>query len=184
MIFALKRQLLGKTEMGLLNRSLCHSASVVSIVRVTAFSEIDFNDITYTNVTAAIFGTVEQSMGITCACLLTLRPLITRLREISKTSSNRTLESGIPENPITLKPLNTRPAFSHTNVGDSRTGFTKLPGDIESGLESLTTTGSRDATVTTHVGTSPLRFKEHLAMPGAILRQQTLEQHHDQINRL
>ena len=183
-MLALKCQLFGKTEMDSLTWSLFHSASVASIVRVTAFSEVDFNDITYTIVTASIFTTVEQSMGITCACLPTLRPLIARLREISKNSSNRTPESDIPNDPIALKTLKTRPAFSHTNVGDSRTGFAKLPGDIESGLGSLATTGSRDATVTTHVGTSPPGLKEQPAMPEAILRQQTLEQHHNQISRL
>ena len=172
-----------ETETGLLTCSPLHSASVASIVRVTAFSEVNINDITYTIVTASIFTTVEQSMGIICACLPTLRPLIGRLREMSKHSSDRTPRSDIPKNSMALKPLKSRTAFNHANVGDSRTGFAKLLGDIESGLGGLPTSESREATVTTHVGTSPSGFEEQPAMPETILRQQTLEQHHNQVGK-
>ncbi|KAL8967476.1 MAG: hypothetical protein Q9183_002902 [Haloplaca sp. 2 TL-2023] len=54
-------------------------ACVASIVRVTSFDEVVWTDISYTIVGPTVWTTVEQSMGIICACLSTLRPLLTRL---------------------------------------------------------------------------------------------------------
>ena len=162
----------------LLIGSPSHSACIASIVRVVAFSQVTPNDVTYTLVVASIFTTVEQSMGITCACLPTLRPLIGRLLEMSKHSSNRTPDDDVSKNSIALRNLRSRPMLNQSNVGESRTGFARLPGDIESGLASLALTVPRDAVVTTHVGTSPSGFEEQPVIPEAIIRQQIIEQHH------
>lgn len=127
-------------------------------------------------------------MGIICACLPTLRPLFSHLREMSKYgSSNRasSLEKdalGINKKSIALRKVrSSRPALDKSNVGESGTGFAKLPGDIESKIDGLGLgmAGSGEATVTTRVGTSPSGFEERpAAVPEKILRQQTVEQHH------
>ena len=127
-------------------------------------------------------------MGIICACLPTLRPLVSHLREMSKYgSSNRASSSlekdglGINKNSVALRNVrSSRPALDQSNVGESGAGFAKLPGDIESGFGGLGLglAGSREATVTTRVGTSPSGFEERPAVPEKILRQQTVEQHH------
>lgn len=54
-------------------------ACVASIIRVIAFNVVSFTDITYTIVQPSIWTTIEQSTGIICACLPTLRPLFGRL---------------------------------------------------------------------------------------------------------
>ncbi|OQD83359.1 hypothetical protein PENANT_c017G11431 [Penicillium antarcticum] len=60
---------------------------VVSILRVTSFKLSDMNDPTYTSVDPSIWSSVEQSLGIICACLPTLRPLI---RSLSRSSGPST----------------------------------------------------------------------------------------------
>lgn len=117
-------------------------------------------------------------MGITCASLATLGPLIGRLRAISTNSSKRTLDNDVSKNSVGLKNLRSRPTLIQSSVGESMTGFARLPGDIESGLADLAATVPREAVVTTHVGTSPSGFEERPVLPETILRQQTLEQHH------
>ena len=117
-------------------------------------------------------------MGIICASLATLGPLIGRLRDISNNGSKRTLDKDGSKNSVGLRNLRSRPTLNQSNVGESRTGFARLPGDVESGLSDLVATVPRDAVVTTHVGTSPSGFEEPPVIPEAIIRQQTLEQHH------
>ena len=122
-------------------------------------------------------------MGIICACLPTLRPLIRWLRQSSKKSSHPTPETDIPVDSITLRNLKTGLSFNHADAGDSRVGFARLPGDVENGLGSVATTGSGEAPVTTYMGTSPSGFEEQRVGLESILRQQTLEQHHGKINK-
>lgn len=117
-------------------------------------------------------------MGIICASLATLGPLIGRLRAMSTNGSKRTLDKDVSKNSVGLKILSSRPTLNHSNVGESRTGFARLAGDVESGLADMAATVPRDAVVTTHVGTSPSGFEEQPVIPETILRQQTLEQHH------
>ncbi|KAJ6067411.1 uncharacterized protein N7446_004448 [Penicillium canescens] len=52
---------------------------VVSILRIVSFDLSDVNDPTYTSIDPSTWSSVEQSLGIICACLPTLRPLIRRL---------------------------------------------------------------------------------------------------------
>lgn len=49
---------------------------VASIVRVTTFDQLNPADETYTGIAPAIWTEVEQSLGIVCACLPCLRPLL------------------------------------------------------------------------------------------------------------
>ena len=48
-------------------------------MRVISFNRFDWIDITYSSVDAQIWSIVEQSVGITCACLPCLRPLLLRM---------------------------------------------------------------------------------------------------------
>ncbi|KAL8692652.1 MAG: hypothetical protein Q9224_003912, partial [Gallowayella concinna] len=65
--------------LGFLAKQKNDSACAASIVRVTSFNEVVWTDVSYTIVSASIWTNVEQSMGIICACLSTLRPLLTRM---------------------------------------------------------------------------------------------------------
>ncbi|KAJ5119097.1 hypothetical protein N7476_011448 [Penicillium atrosanguineum] len=49
---------------------------VVSILRITSFNFHSFNDATYVSATPSTWSSIEQSVGIICACLPTLRPLL------------------------------------------------------------------------------------------------------------
>ncbi|KAL8853013.1 MAG: hypothetical protein Q9221_002161 [Calogaya cf. arnoldii] len=62
-------------------------ACIASIVRVVAFNQVNFEDVTYTMVDVEIWTIMEQSIAIICACLPTTRPLIARFLKGVKTSS-------------------------------------------------------------------------------------------------
>ena len=47
-------------------------------MRVTTFEQLDPIDETYTGIAPAVWTEVEQSLGIVCACLPCLRPLLGR----------------------------------------------------------------------------------------------------------
>ncbi|KAM0800963.1 hypothetical protein BDR22DRAFT_223321 [Usnea florida] len=51
---------------------------IASIVRVTTFEQLDPIDETYTGIAPAVWTEVEQSLGIVCACLPCLRPILGR----------------------------------------------------------------------------------------------------------
>ena len=164
-----------------------HSACLASIIRVTAFSEANSGDFTYTFVLAAIFTTAEQSMGIICACLPTIRPLISRLREMSKNHNDCTPNGDVSKDVIALRNRGVRPALDQSKLGESRTGFARLPGDIEKGLNDFEMTVHREAILTAHVGRNPSGFGQQLVTPETILRQPTFDQydqHHARIGRL
>lgn len=135
-------------------------------------------------------------MGIICACLPTLRPLVSRLRDdFSKyansnsnhpSSSEKSHHAGIAaKDSIALKNVKPskpkkRPALDGSNVGESGTGFAKLAGDIESGLftgglgmtgegEGGGVGGGGGGTVTTRVGTSPSGFREERTTAAAVV---------------
>lgn len=55
------------------------SVCIVSILRITSFNQSNQNDPTYTSIDTAMWSSIEQSVGIVCACLPTLRPLFRRL---------------------------------------------------------------------------------------------------------
>ena len=74
----------GSTDLPVISQS---RACIASIVRVTSFSELVLSDITYTIVSASIWTTIEQSIGIICACLPTTRPLFGKLLQEVKQHS-------------------------------------------------------------------------------------------------
>ena len=60
-------------------------------MRVVSFNRFNWVDITYSSVDAQIWSIVEQSVGITCACLRCLRPLLLRM------TSNRRSNIGVKD---------------------------------------------------------------------------------------
>jgi hypothetical protein len=62
---------------------------IVSILRIVSFESAVVSDPTYTSIGPATWSSVEQSVGIICACLPTLRPLFRRLYGASRAASIR-----------------------------------------------------------------------------------------------
>jgi hypothetical protein len=56
----------------LINNSVC----VVSVLRVTSFDFDNLDNPTYDSVVPSTWSSIEQSVGIICACLPTIRPLL------------------------------------------------------------------------------------------------------------
>ncbi|KAI4108055.1 MAG: hypothetical protein LQ339_002327 [Xanthoria mediterranea] len=121
-------------------------ACAASIVRVVAFNQVKTEDITYTLVTATIWTTIEQSVGIICACLPATKPLMGRLfsniRSGGKGPSDNTPDAHIQA--ISLPTYNSRRKHSGS-VDNSMAGFTRLEegnaGAVGAGL--VTTNASR-----------------------------------------
>ena len=146
------------------------SACVASIVRVVTFNEVNFNDITYTIVDASMWSTIEQSVGIICACLLTYQPLFRWFwnRFSSKTRGYSDDSRRTPSKRIQMLHLASKSA-SKTSGDANNAGFSRL--DEENGLES---------SITTHVTTAPSTRPP--ASQDRIVRDQAFEQHHEYIN--
>ena len=68
------------------NRS--NSVCATSVMRIIAYHPNQLKDSTYHGVGSMTWSIVEQGIGISCACLPTLRPLITRLDPRSRKSPN------------------------------------------------------------------------------------------------
>ncbi|KAI4217662.1 MAG: hypothetical protein LQ351_000258 [Letrouitia transgressa] len=90
-------------------------ACVASIVRVTYFDQINFLDLTYTTVLTLTWTTVEQSLGITCACLSTIRPLLNRIlpSSISNPSNPPPIANPFEPAVIPLSRLSLKTAEKH-----------------------------------------------------------------------
>ena len=140
-------------------------ACTASIVRVVAFDQVKLEDVTYTLVTASIWTTIEQSIGIVCACLPTVRPLIARFwKGVKKSNEDDTLRQKTFSSSIPLS----RPTAQHgvqrsTNMVDD--GFVRLTESLELG----------NGSVTAYV--SEARGDNLPVAVDAIVKQQRLEQH-------
>lgn len=55
------------------------SVTITSVLRVQAFKPDELNDVTYSTVNTIVWSIVEQGIGIVCACLPTMRPLLIRI---------------------------------------------------------------------------------------------------------
>lgn len=73
----------------------CSSVCIVSVLRIIAFNLSNQGDPTYTTVDTATWSSVEQSVGIICTCLPTLRPLLRFIRR-RNTTVDRTSKASIP----------------------------------------------------------------------------------------
>ena len=123
-----------------------NSACAASIVRVVAFDQVDFNDIQYTLVTASIWTTIEQSIGIICACLPTTRPLFGRLLHNIKHSTGHDTGSHkvAHSSEIPLPHYASRPA-TDGSFDTTRDGFARLQDESSVGLSSVTAHASSAA---------------------------------------
>ncbi|KAJ5111427.1 hypothetical protein N7532_001962 [Penicillium argentinense] len=88
------RQKLILTGIFLLGAFVC----VVSILRITSFSFSSLEDATYVSVSPSTWSSIEQSVGIICACLPTLRPLVRELNGNSWNSAKRNSASPTASN--------------------------------------------------------------------------------------
>jgi len=143
------------------------SVFIASIIRVVMFKELKLEDETYTNVEPAIWTVVEQSLGITCACLPTLRPLFGRLlfgtsHARSSTGANCTVRSG----ELNMSKLSNKPLPPKPRDEEIRRDF-EHPSD------------ENVASVTTHASVGSTDDLVNL-VPKAILKSHTIQQRYDQ----
>ncbi|KAJ5520418.1 hypothetical protein N7463_000871 [Penicillium fimorum] len=61
---------------------------IISILRIVSFELAVISDPTYTSISPATWSSAEQSVGIICACLPTLRPLFRRLYGSSRAATS------------------------------------------------------------------------------------------------
>lgn len=124
---------------------------------------MDFRDITYTMINVSIWSTIEQSIGIICACLVTYRPLLGRLRSFySRTTDNPRTQGDTSKS--TEMP-NLRPRPPRRSSDPSTAGFARLyEDDLERGFK-------------THIIAS--RTPGLQDVPKVIMKSQTIEQHHE-----
>ena len=158
-----------------------YSACVASIVRVIVFDQVIEPDVTYTLNPASIWTTVEQSMGVICACLPPCRPLFsklsTRIRSQLYSSKGGTSSKGggsggnrdgTAGDSVGLKFMNDGRPTKRPTADFRNTGFMSL--DEEEGV---------GGSVTTNVGSGGRAGKEDSdVIPEAIVKNQSIEQHH------
>ena len=146
------------------------SVFIASIIRVTTFAQLNREDITYTNVFPGIWTVTEQSLGITCACLPTLRPLFGRISVGSTNGSGRTFSNG-GSRKIRLSKLGGKTTIKRFSEDESIRGFASLPEENmpSSSITSYATTGSKNGDE---------------GGPKAITRTQTIEQCFENMERV
>jgi hypothetical protein len=115
-------------------------------------------------VDVSIWSTIEQSLGIICACLITYQPLLSRVLSPFRRSSDTGESERNPSKATEMVRLGTRPNQKPSNDVSSA-GFARLneDNDIES-------------TVTTYV-TADWKG-DPMVLPKAITKSQTIEQYH------
>ncbi|KAL8837395.1 MAG: hypothetical protein Q9176_005701 [Flavoplaca citrina] len=140
-------------------------ACIASIVRVVAFDQVELEDITYTEVTVSIWTAIEQSIGIVCACLPNIRPLIAHFWKGVKNSNDD--ETHRQKAYLSSIPLSRHIAHQGVQRSTSTTddGFVRLAENLELGNGSVT------------VQVSEARGDNLPVAVDAIIKQQRLEQH-------
>ena len=148
---------------------------MASIVRVVAFNQVNLADVTWTLVGVATWTTIEQSVGIICACLPTLRPLFGRLLSNIKQhkSSGKGATSDDPEAASDHLPLSDYRSSQKTGGGrmsleTRKQGFERLDeGPVHTDINVVTA----HATKTSN--------DQLPSAPRGIFMQRSLEQHFD-----
>ena len=141
--------------------NLGYRACTASIVRVVAFDQVKLEDVTYTLVTASIWTTIEQSIGIICACLPTTRPLIARfLKGVNSSSDDDTVGQKMAASSIPLSHYPARHGV-HGSTDTNTDGFVRL--------------NEGNGSVTAHV--SKARGDDLPVTADGIIKEQRLEQH-------
>ena len=142
------------------------SACVASIVRVVALDWIDSNDLTYTSVPEITWGSIEQSIGVVCACLPMTRPLFGHLLHNIKHAfgHNHKLHIAGHAPSIPLGHCSPR-AAADGSTHKTRNGFSRLSEENMAGFGSVTAHASQSTSDGLPV------------VPERIFRQQKIEQH-------
>ena len=140
-------------------------ACTASIVRVVAIDLIKGEDVTYTLVTVGIWTAIEQSIGIVCACLPNIRPLIAHFwKGVRNSIDDDTHRQTTCSKSIPLSRHKASHGNQHsTNATDN--GFIRLTENLELG----------NGSVTAHV--SGAQGGNLPVVVDAIIKQQRLEQH-------
>lgn len=119
-------------------------ACTASVVRVVFLSQTKPDEITRGLGASTLWTTGEQSIGITCACLPTIRPLIARIWKGAK----KRIDGGISERQTTpsLVPLthNVARLGVHKTTDTTTDGFVRLTEDNAPG-NSLVTAHTSEA---------------------------------------
>ena len=146
---------------------------MASIVRVTSFDQVNLDDITWTLVDVATWTTIEQSVGIICACLPTTRPLFGRLLSCFKhRSSEQDPEAGQHSDSLPLSDFSSKKPNDDTLLGTRNSESRCLDEETLSDVNVVTakvTKGPSHQMLNVHQG---------------ILMQHSLEQHSDKADRL
>jgi len=121
------RQKLSLTGLFLLGTFAC----AASVFRVITFNQVQFSDVTYTMVNVSIWSTIEISIGIICACLVTYRPLFKRMQYgRGRTTTTATHIASYPSGTVELSSMRSKPS---PQFGDAR--FARLSDEEKDELE-------------------------------------------------
>ena len=113
-----------------------HSVCVASVLRITSYKPSQLKDNTYYGVGSMIWSGLEQDIAIVCACLPTLRPLISCIYPRGKNNSNEkeassicldNFRSGIVHSEITAPGKSAWKPPQYDREGT--VGFVRLPDD-------------------------------------------------------
>ena len=163
---------------------------------MTSFSELVLSDITYTIVSASIWTTIEQFVGIICAWLPTTRPLFRKLLQEVKQHSGGSGDKNGTKLTATTKhsqgtrvregdgsrdfPLSTFAAGIAVNGKVKDAGeearTTRKPGDLDIGFIAVEDESGSGLRGIRGVSASASKVEKRLpVVEGAILRKQTME---------
>ncbi|EYE99210.1 uncharacterized protein EURHEDRAFT_541056 [Aspergillus ruber CBS 135680] len=117
------RQKLILTGIFLLGGFVC----IVSVLRIIAFDFSDANDPMYSTIDTATWSSIEQSVGIICACLPTLRPMFRQLYDATRHSTDKESGSGSHTLSYSLPIRLSQLGSSQTEADGSTVCFARLP---------------------------------------------------------
>ena len=167
---------------GLTETDSIHSVCVTGIMRVLAYKPHQLNDSTYSGVESMTWSIVEQGIGIVCACLPTLRPLLGFM------NSNRSKNNTNNSSSIGMDNYRSGTVRSEAGAGgksawkpeydsESTVGFARLQDD-EHALSPADVQRSVYAPIGNATSTSAGQDqrKDATIVPAGILKEQTIDQ--------
>ncbi|KAI9843173.1 MAG: hypothetical protein M1838_002736 [Thelocarpon superellum] len=152
---------------------------IASIIRVTTFNDVVAADITYTLVVSSTWSTVEQSVGIICACLPVLPPLFHRV--VGATNSWRTGKSYTSSADASYRPSGSDRSRTIRTFGQGSDKPRRDPDTLDADSVDASTTAFVKLQDAGHVVTTDVTSGKPGTdgEPGEIRRDQTVEQHFD-----
>lgn len=160
-----------------------HSVCVASVMRIIAYKPNQLADNTYSGVESMTWSIVEQGIGIVCACLPTLRPLLSCMyprgskNAKSKESSGLGMDnfrSGTMHSEVTTPGKSAwKPAYD----SESTVGFARLQDDGEA-MSPADVQRSVYAPIGAAISTTAGEGDRHAmkVVPVGILKEQTMDQ--------